>query len=203
MAILVVSCSGVDHKQEDLRREGARNQGVPSQCPSKNDAGCIVGQVVVSPWISLQGTDYFDADALGQNLMLHAHALFGQKVHLKGVQGLSLEVQQRIDNDNFTHGFYAYIKGERARSVKVSRNGGFMLPNLPSGFYDLVVQKRISLKDKAKPSSNQNETINYYCLTIYSEKQRVFLDEGQELYLGFDDYMLTFAGRPCQGRPGI
>ena len=121
-------------------------QSVAAQgCKASSDKGCISGQVIVAPYIYLDGQKYFDAEDLGR--------LFTDMVMLRDKSGAladksryKIEISPTIDNEKFMEEFKVYAKGTRAAWSNLSSKGVFVLGGLDAGNYDLRVQKSFTMK---------------------------------------------------------
>ena len=119
-------------------------------CKPVSDKGCISGQVIVAPYIYLDGKKYFDAEDLGR--------LFTDMVMLHDQSGAPLlsshyqiEIAPKIDNESFLEEFKVYAKGTYAAQANLSSTGLFVLQGLEAGVYDLRVQKSFTMRITSKP----------------------------------------------------
>lgn len=181
-----------DQKQPEVSSD-------PDQCGKMAGRGCLFGQIVASPNIVLDGLSYFDAEELGQNLGRH---LLWQLQEFGGGSGVSPEfvADQKVGNDNFTDNFIVYLKGADARRTRVDAQGRFDFRGLPTGWYEVRVQKELSFSARYPAASDDEDPkTQSYCGIIYGQVPEIFVTDAITQIPGIDAYRIKVLAGSCIG----
>lgn len=193
-AALLFTVSGCYIQEpEPLSRETNRGD-----CRSSKRTGCLAGQVVVAPFVYLEGKEYFDADDLGRK--------FREIVEVQTESGDTLttrdydiQIVPEITNENFTRDFQVYVKGEKVIHTRANESGAFRVNNLEEGDYTVRVQKKFSMKlsHKANGTAAAAEE-KTFCFVIYAEDSGLQLLPGEKQYRSLDNFRLQMLDQECK-----
>lgn len=166
-------------------------------CRFSSKSGCLTGQIVVAPNISVNGQPLFDMDALGQHLdeFLTIDDGSGQTLDLTKYR---MEVSPAINNELFTQNFQIYLKGDRVIGGRSGDSGLFKMNYLDEGIYDFRVQKNHRLKlIPFEPSTTV--PVRDLCLVIYGGESGLEIFSGEETYRAIEHFTLKIdASTQCQ-----
>ncbi len=170
------------------------------ECRASKKTACLAGQVVVAPFVYLEGREYFDADDLGRK--------FREVVAVQTESGETLtsadydiQVVPEITNENFTRDFQVYVKGEKVFHTRANESGSFRINNLEQGDYSVRVQKKFMMKLSHKSNEAASATEEKtFCFVIYAEDSGLQLIPGEKQYRSLDNFRLQMLDQECKER---
>lgn len=184
---------------DTARREGA--------CSMDLAHGCFDGNVVSMQDFFVEGTQFFNADALGRR--------FAELVSIENKDGLALvagkdfelRLDQPLNNRSFLSGFTYDLAGDVARRDDIGRDGNFSINDLPEGSFNLRLQRPVRFvavqqvtRDRREENADAEavvETVETpYCATIYTDAT-IEIRPGTRTSESFRDFQLYLSNNVC------
>ena len=168
------------------------------QCSRSKDRSCLVGEVVARHSIVVGGYRFFDATDLGRQLEQVVLPVLDEEVDAGLVKVLA---DPPLTNETFASWFEIRVKGSRIMDTNADYRGRFRLDQLPSGTYDIRVQKNFTVFLEENPAegvaAEDGPDRRQFCLTLFSEDISLFLEGRKSGHLIYENFRARIIRGDC------